>query len=280
MPVEKVTRFIEINQNIQTLSLWSKSRNTINELLGHDLCINELFFDVPCKGFVDVSDDLFSLCTQQSAPIRLHLKFDDLVKWPLIWNLGKLVPLAPFIEGLYFRNRPVDGALAKEILQFENLKKIQLAVKNQDEVGWLAQLKSLEELYIYDALSELNWNKYHAMMLMLVGNVRSLKKIYIHNNSRMFSQFGLDELDLERRKLKNAQKIMIFVKTEESTSIGRLHSVRCDYEKIEAKRVEAETLNNPLVTQYLTSFPFSRFIQYLLPMPGIQYTDTSDDDGH
>lgn len=263
MPVEKVKRFFEINQSIQTLSLWSKSRNTINELLLYDLCVNELFFEMPYKDFADAFDDLYRLCTQQGTQVKLHLKFPDIVRSHLSRNLGKLVMLAPYIEGLYFEDKSVDDALANEIVQFEKLKKLQVAMKNK--VQWLTQLETLEELYIYRAISGNNWNKYHGTMLMLVGQLWHLKKIYIRNNSRMFSQFGLDELDLERRKLKNAPKIKIFFKTEETTNTGRLNSIQCDYEKIEAVRVEAETFNNPLVTEFLTTKGLSkRFFKYYL----------------
>lgn len=265
--VKQLKRFFQVNSTIQTFSLWSKSRNTISALITESICTDELFFDMP-SDILAAFDELRRLCsTQMGKQVKLHLMFSDSVRTALNQNLKQLATLAPYIEGLYFENVFVDKDLVKVIAKCEHLKMIQLNFPAEKKIRWMIHVPKLEEIFVYRGVSISNFSKYHKVMLMLVGQMRNLKKIYIRNNSRGFHDFGLDQLDAERRKLTGAPKLKIHIKTNETSSTGRWNETVCEFDKIEAVRVESESFNNPLVTESLTTKGlqgrYERYIQLL-----------------
>lgn len=257
VPVEKIKRFLQENPSIRTFSLQSSKRKTINALVGEGIRVDELFFDVTCW---DALADLRDLCEQQIGVCRLHLKFRDSIRASLSvgQNLQNLIALTPYIEGLYFEDTFVDEELANVSAKCERLKMIQLNLQTVKKMKWLATIPNLEEVFVYRGVSIPTFAKYHKVLMMLVGQVQKLKKIYIRNNSRKFNEFGLDELNDERCKMTDSAKLKIYFKSDETTNSGRLDAVVCEFDKIEAMLVESETFDNPLVTEYLTTKGLSR----------------------
>ncbi|XP_055296389.1 uncharacterized protein LOC129565465 [Sitodiplosis mosellana] len=259
VPVNKVKRFLQVNPSIKTFSLLSKSPRTINELVNEGMRIDELFFDIP-SDLWNALADLRLFCQQQvGRQLKLHLKFSDSVRASLNQNLNLLTAIAPYIEGLYFEEAFVDEKLVKVIEKCEHLKMIQLNLQPKGKMMWLTNIPKLQEIFIYWAVNLSTFGKYHKVMMMLAGQVQQLKKIYIRNNSRKFNEFGLDELNSERRKLTDTKRLKIYFKSEETINTGRLDATVCEFDKIEALRVESETFDNPLVTKYLTTKGLPRF---------------------
>lgn len=142
--------------------------------------------------------------------------------------------------------------LLKVIVKCDHLKSIQLNIPPKKKATWLTTLPNLENIFIYQALSVGTFSKYHMVMTMLAGEMKQLKKVYVRNNSRKFDQFGLGDFDAARRGLTGAEKLKIYFKSDETDKTGRLNGTVCDFDKIEALRVETESFTNPLVTEYLT----------------------------
>lgn len=159
---------------------------------------------------------------------------------------------------MYFEDKFIEEDLAEEIVKCENLKMIQLNLPALKKVRWLTTLPKLEEFFVYRGIAGSTSSKYLKILKMLAGEVPQLKRIYIRNNAIPFDEFGLDTLDEERHKLADAENLKVYFKTEETSSTGRLNSTECKFDKIEAMRVESEPLNNPLVTEYLTTKGISR----------------------
>lgn len=90
-------------------------------------------------------------------------------------------------------------------------------------------------------------------MITYAENTPTLKKIYMRNNSQRFDRFEFDELDLARKELVGANKLKLYFKTDEWDFTGTLDDICCDYDMVQILRVETEHVDNPLITEYLTT---------------------------
>lgn len=251
VPIARIKHFLDINPNIRSFSLQSKSPKTLNQLILQSIRVNELFFEVD-RVECDVStvlDDLRIFFKQQPNS-RLHLKCGDAIRKQL--NFDKLANLGPYIEGLYFEKGVIDAKLAKQLVTFENLKvlQVELGIRNAKQ---LAAIPNLEEIFVYWGVNKQNFTSYSSSLLEYASQLPNLKKIYLRNNTIPFEKFNFKGLQRARRKLPGAQKLQIYFKTDETSHTGKLNKIDRNYGMIEVVRVETENVKNPLVTEYLTT---------------------------
>lgn len=255
VPVGGLMLLFELNPNINFFSLYSKSRDTLGQLFNEGIRIDELFVVLNRSNMTAMFSDLQIMCEQQFCK-RLHLKFSDAARPMLTTNLGPFMLLGPYIEGLYFEKLGIDMNLTQIIMTFDHLKVLQLNVAVN--ANFLSKIVSLEEIYAYWGVDKTNFNKYQAAMLTYAKNTPKLKKIYLRNNSQPFDRFDFVNLDLARKDLHGANKLKIYFKSEECSFTGKLNAIECDYDMVEIVRVETEHVDNPLITEYLTTKQLSQ----------------------
>lgn len=249
-------RFLQANPKVETFSLLSKSQETIDQLIEHQIHVDELFFVVPSNVAAALTV-LQQLCKKQLIK-RLHLKFSDSVRTELKSNSNRLKSLAPYIEGLYFEQTDIDQSLIKIITTFENLKMLQFNISQYvNNLDVIASIKQLEEVFVYWSLNYINWSANLRALRTFAGRSRHLKGIYLRNNSRQFGNFDFNDLNRRRRNLTNATKLKIYIKTDETKATGAFPKRR-NYDMIEPVRVETEIVKNPLVNEFLTTIPLAQ----------------------
>lgn len=261
-PPDDLNRFFELNPNINFFSLHSNSPETIGQLLNEGIHIDELYIDIRSTSIPVIFNDLRVFCEQQQCK-RLHLKFADSARPKLNANLGQFILLGPYIEGLYFEKNSIDPHLARTIITFDQLKVMQLNIAVNADI--LSQAPNLEEIFAYWGVDKSNFKKYQEAMTTYAKNTRTLKKIYLRNNSQPFERFEFHQLDEARKELADAKKLKIYFKTEDSHLTGKLSAVKCDFDMVEVVRVETEHVVNPLITEYLTTKQLSMdpYLNYL-----------------
>lgn len=254
--IAKYKRFLQVNPNIKTFSLVSKSQETIDQLSEQQIHVDELFFIVPSN--VAAALNALQQLSKKQLIKRLHLKFADSVRTELKSNLNRLTALGPHIEGLYFEQIDIDELLIKIITKFENLKMFQFNISEyMNNVEAIASIKQLEEVFVYWSLNYINWNANLRALRTFAAHSPHLQKIYLRNNSRNFGNFNFHDLNQRRCNLSNATKLKIYIKTDETKATGPFPK-RQNYGMIEAVRVETEIVKNPLINEFLTIIPLAQ----------------------
>lgn len=245
LPLVKIKHFLSINPNIKICSLRINS-NSIEQLIQESIPIDELFVEI--FHIIPSLDNLLVLCQQQ--PCRLHLKFNQTNIITLKRFLGKLESLAPYIEGLYFENS-IDAELANLLLGFENLKVIQFTITSNADI--VCRIPNLQEIYVFWGVNSSNFQQYRQAMMTFARRAPKLKKIYVRNNSQTFDKFKFNDMNAERRLLPGAEKLKIYIRTDELYYMGKLNDIERNYDLVEIVRVESENVKNPLIDEYLTT---------------------------
>lgn len=257
IPIAKVKRFLQANPNINAFSLCSKSTETIEQLIAEQIRIDQFFFDTPTD-IAAAFGALQRLCRAKLVK-RLHLKFSDSVRTELDRNLNGLASLAPHIEGLYFEKTDIGQPLTKTIVKCNKLKALQCNISWKGQVDQLAAIKTLEEFFVYWSVNYINFSAYlHA--LRTFASKPHLKKVFLRNNSRQFADFEFANLHDRRSRLKNAHKLKIFFKTDETKATGKFQFKR-EFDLVEPVRVETECVDNPLINEHLTSIPLPQYFR-------------------
>lgn len=251
LPVADAKQLFELNPNINFFSLYTNSRNTINRLLNEQIRVNQLYIEVKRVDIPAIFDELRSLCEQRLCD-RLHLKFADWTRVMLTNQMARFIPLGPYIEGMYFEKVDIDVNFARIINTFDRLKVLQMSI-HENSAAVLSKSLSLEEIFVYWGVNSSNFKAYHEAMLTYAGKTPTLKKIYMRNNSQSFDRFEFEAMNLERQQLNGANKLKIYFKSEEWNFTGKLSDICCDFDTIEVVRVETERVDNPLITEYLTT---------------------------
>lgn len=258
LPIDKLKRFLSNNPNTTFFSLLTNSHDTVQKLIKDGIRINELFFKLPrffelrrtlnysINNIPKLLDDLLVLCKQQFC--RLHLNY---VKRPLefLLNVGGLLSLAPYIEGLYFGHK-LDKTFAQSLVTFEHLKVLQIDIReHSDEI---AAIPNLREIYVYWAVTQSNRSSTQRAMLNFAQHSKKLKKIFLRSESQEYEAEVFQQLNARRCGLLNAEKLRIYFKTENA-----LNNIECNYDKIELLNVETEIVKNPFVNEYNTTKKFT-----------------------
>lgn len=249
LAVHKLNQFVALNPKLNFISLLCKSQRTLDCLNTVNVHVNQLFFVL--NGNMAVSLRALCVLCKQRICHRLHLKIPDRCRSELTRNMNQLIELAPHIEGLYFENTIINDNLARALVSFDQLKVLQFNISANAAI--LSKVPSLEEIFAYWGVNSSNFVRYREAMLVYVLATPTLKKMYFRNNSQSFVRFKFNELDEGRRSLSGAKKLKIYFKTEEMHFTGQLSGVKCDFDTIEVLRVETEHVNNPLITEYLTT---------------------------
>lgn len=251
LPIERINTFFAFNPNINHFSLTAKTQSTLNQLQNEAIRVDVLYFTFASNSNMAACfRDLQTLCAENLCR-RLHLRFPDTVRRMLDRHLNELIFLSPYIEGLYFEKIDISDELAHIIIVCDRLKVLQLNIASNFEL--LSRSNSLEEMFAYWGVNTANFQSYYDALFRYAVYTPNLKKIYMRNNSQPFEKFDFSLLDTERLEWGGTNKLKIYFRTDETTFTGKFNDVERDHYSIEVLRVETEHVDNPLVTDYLTT---------------------------
>lgn len=251
--------FFKQNETIEQFSLLSSNIQTIKQCAQYKIEITDLFFKV--EGNVATTLKELKIFFGENTLKRLHLLFEDTSRSSLENSLDLLIELEPNIDGLYFEEIIINKKLATAISKLENLKILQ--VRGSEMVKkYLVDLPNLEELYIARPVKSGTFQAIHDTMLLFASRSTKLKKIYFRNNSQPFANFKFHEFDKERKKLGNAENLIIYVRTQQTDGTGLLSDIKLDYETLQIKRPRMEDIKNPLMDEFLYSIDTAFNLSY------------------
>lgn len=257
LPLTKIKHFLCMNPKIKIFSLRLRSHNAIKQLVRESIRIDELFFDIFSVSELSESlDDLLVLCQQQ--PCRLHLKLSSSINYFRTF-FGKVVLLAPYIEGLYFESI-LYADIANVLVRFENLKVLKFTISAEADV--ISRIPNLQEIYAdwgaYDSRGIVRY-RYREALMIYARRSPKLKKIYVRNDPQTIDKFGFNEINAERRLLPGAEKLKIYFRTDEPhDTMRKLNEFQRNFDMIEIVHVESEIFKNPLITEYLRAKPLNQ----------------------